>query len=87
MLSSLKIIFIEEHRGLIESFFTWHNHNHLKVNTSKTSGSCVSWLFMQEKGREEGGHIQVLQAVNSKILVPHITLQPNHLSLKVDTQD
>ncbi len=39
----LKIIFTEEYRGLTESFITWCNHNHLKLNISKITELVVDY--------------------------------------------
>ncbi len=34
---------MEEYRGLIESFVTWCNNNHLKLNISKTKELVVDY--------------------------------------------
>ncbi len=39
----LQTIFTEEYRGLIESFVTWCNDNHLKLNISKTNELVVDY--------------------------------------------
>ncbi len=44
MLSLLRDYFLqEEYRGLIESFVTWCNSNHLKLNISKNNELVVDY--------------------------------------------
>lgn len=49
-----KAIFTEEDRGLTESFVTWCNHDHLKINISRTSGACGG-LPEEKEARESEG--------------------------------
>ncbi len=56
-------LFLQEYRGLTESFVTWCNNNHLKLNISKTNELVVDcWrtrrppvLVHPGRGSEEGG--------------------------------